>query len=83
MVQNSVDIFMWISLNDCGSNFFFFLFVFLGVQTVSFDDWKKIDSIEMSQGKLIGKPREKMVVISEILKLVNGSWWSAQNGGLF
>lgn len=44
-----------------------------GVQTVSFDDWKKIDSIEMSQGKLIGKPREKMVVISEILKIVNGS----------
>lgn len=41
-----------------------------GVQTVSFDDWKKIDSAEILKGESAGKPREKMVDISEMLNLV-------------
>ncbi|KAL5018567.1 hypothetical protein ScPMuIL_004289 [Solemya velum] len=39
-----------------------------GVQVVTFTDWNKINKIEMSRGKSVGKPREKMVNIQDMLK---------------
>ena len=38
--------------------------------TVSFADWEKIDREECGRGEKIGKPREKMVEVDEMIKLV-------------
>jgi len=38
------------------------------VQAVTFDAWKKIDKVEIDAGKKIGKPREKLTTIPELLK---------------
>ena len=38
-----------------------------GVRYVSFDDWKYLDQIEVENGKKIGKPREKMTTVAEML----------------
>ena len=38
-----------------------------GVRYVSFDDWKFLDQIEVETGKKIGKPREKMTTVEEML----------------
>ncbi|CAB3369895.1 Hypothetical predicted protein [Cloeon dipterum] len=40
-----------------------------GVQTVSFKDWEKIDQEEQNRGKAIDKPREKIISVSEMLKV--------------
>lgn len=40
-----------------------------GIQPVSFSDWEKINSVEMSRGKEVGKPREKIVDPEEMLQL--------------
>ncbi|KAK3919324.1 NADPH:adrenodoxin oxidoreductase, mitochondrial [Frankliniella fusca] len=40
-----------------------------GVQTVSFDGWEKIDKEEVTRGKALGKPREKIVDIKEMLQI--------------
>ncbi|XP_026280926.1 NADPH:adrenodoxin oxidoreductase, mitochondrial [Frankliniella occidentalis] len=40
-----------------------------GVQTVSFDGWEKIDQEETKRGKALGKPREKIVNIGEMLQI--------------
>ncbi|XP_073969327.1 NADPH:adrenodoxin oxidoreductase, mitochondrial isoform X2 [Rhodnius prolixus] len=40
-----------------------------GLVTVSFDGWKKIDRVEVERGKAVGKPREKIVSIQEMLKI--------------
>lgn len=42
-----------------------------GVQTVSFKDWEKIDSAESLNGEKVGKPREKIVDVSEMMKLAS------------
>lgn len=39
------------------------------IRAVSFDDWEKIDKIEISRGKDVGKPREKIVDVSEMLDI--------------
>ncbi|KAF7997280.1 hypothetical protein HCN44_005557 [Aphidius gifuensis] len=39
------------------------------IRSVSFDDWEKIDKIEISRGKDVGKPREKIVDVSEMLEI--------------
>uniref|UniRef100_A0A8D0EEM0 NADPH:adrenodoxin oxidoreductase, mitochondrial n=1 Tax=Salvator merianae TaxID=96440 RepID=A0A8D0EEM0_SALMN len=40
------------------------------IQPVSFLDWEKIDAAEVARGKLVGKPREKMVDPHEMLELI-------------
>ncbi|XP_074649516.1 NADPH:adrenodoxin oxidoreductase, mitochondrial-like [Tubulanus polymorphus] len=40
-----------------------------GHQVVSFDDWEKIDQAEMHMGEPLGKPREKLLDISEMLRI--------------
>lgn len=39
-------------------------------KAVSFKDWQKIDRIEMKAGERIGKPREKLVTVKEMLQAV-------------
>ncbi|CAK9815629.1 NADPH:adrenodoxin oxidoreductase, mitochondrial [Anthophora plagiata] len=41
-----------------------------GIHVVSYNDWKKIDKAECENGKKLGKPREKMVDIKEMLEIV-------------
>ncbi|MBN3306310.1 ADRO protein, partial [Amia calva] len=40
-----------------------------GVVPVSFSDWEKIDSAEVRKGQEVGKPREKLLDIGEMLTL--------------
>ncbi|XP_051153921.1 NADPH:adrenodoxin oxidoreductase, mitochondrial-like isoform X2 [Leptopilina boulardi] len=44
-----------------------------GIQIVTYEDWEKIDKIETERGKIIGKPREKIVDISEMLEIAGKS----------
>ena len=44
-----------------------------GVRVISFKDWKKLDAVEVEQGKKIGKPREKLTSIHEMLKVLKNS----------
>jgi ferredoxin--NADP+ reductase len=37
---------------------------------VSFDDWKKIDDHEKQQGSLVGKPREKLRFVHDMLSVI-------------
>lgn len=39
------------------------------VAIVRFEDWEKIDKVECERGKILGKPREKIVDIAEMLKI--------------
>lgn len=36
---------------------------------VSFDGWRKIDKVEIEKGEKVGKPREKIVDVKEMLKI--------------
>lgn len=38
-----------------------------GVRYVSFDDWKRLDQMEIASGEKIGKPREKFSTVAEML----------------
>lgn len=40
------------------------------VRLIRFDDWKKIDAAEIARGQPTGKPREKFVVVEEMLKVI-------------
>ncbi|XP_046408937.1 NADPH:adrenodoxin oxidoreductase, mitochondrial [Ischnura elegans] len=40
-----------------------------GIQTVSFSDWEKIDEEEKKRGEAVGKPREKIVSVEEMLAI--------------
>ncbi|XP_043941111.1 NADPH:adrenodoxin oxidoreductase, mitochondrial [Protopterus annectens] len=42
-----------------------------GVQLVSFSDWEKIDTKEVAQGKLLGKPREKLRDLQEMIHVAH------------
>ncbi|XP_032900395.1 NADPH:adrenodoxin oxidoreductase, mitochondrial isoform X2 [Amblyraja radiata] len=42
-----------------------------GICPVSFSGWKKIDSFEMAAGEKVGKPREKLLSVKEMLKVAN------------
>ena len=42
-----------------------------GVRYVSFTDWKYLDQIEVENGKKVGKPREKMTTVAEMLAALN------------
>ena len=36
---------------------------------MTFDDWDKIDAVESQRGEQIGKPREKLVDVQEMLRI--------------
>ncbi|KAI8512207.1 hypothetical protein Bbelb_088460 [Branchiostoma belcheri] len=40
-----------------------------GIQAVTFEDWNKIDNEEMMRGEKVGKPREKIVEVKEMLQV--------------
>ena len=42
-----------------------------GVQIVSYEDWEKIDKSECERGRAVGKSREKIVDISEMLEIAS------------
>ncbi|KAF4522071.1 hypothetical protein B566_EDAN004054 [Ephemera danica] len=42
-----------------------------GVQHVSFSDWERIDAEEQRRGNLVGKPREKIIAVKEMLKIAS------------
>ena len=44
-----------------------------GVQVVSFDDWRRIDAIEIARGRPKGKPREKCTRVQDMLNVLNRS----------
>jgi hypothetical protein len=37
------------------------------IQTVTFQDWVRIDTAEIASGKERGKPREKLTTLAELL----------------
>jgi adrenodoxin-NADP+ reductase len=43
------------------------------VPTVSWKDWERIDAVEQSRGKKVGKPREKIVDVKEMLAVSLGT----------
>ncbi|XP_039288128.1 NADPH:adrenodoxin oxidoreductase, mitochondrial isoform X2 [Nilaparvata lugens] len=42
-----------------------------GVQTTDFSDWEKIDTVEKERGSKVGKPREKVTSVQEMLDIVS------------
>jgi ferredoxin/flavodoxin---NADP+ reductase len=43
-----------------------------GIRAVSFDDFRRIDAVEVARGKRAGKPREKFATVAEMLALLDG-----------
>lgn len=41
--------------------------------TISWKDWERIDAVEQSRGEKVGKPREKIVDIQEMLAVSVGT----------
>jgi ferredoxin--NADP+ reductase len=41
-----------------------------GVQVVSFDDWKRLDEVEIARGALRGAPRDKIVEVNAMLDVL-------------
>jgi ferredoxin--NADP+ reductase len=41
-----------------------------GVQLVSFDDWKKLDDVEVARGARRGAPRDKVVDVAAMLEIL-------------
>lgn len=44
---------------------------FAGVKPVLFSDWEKIDIVETSRGEAVGKPREKLLTVEEMLQVAH------------
>ena len=44
-----------------------------GVRYVTFDDWKRLDEIEVAAGKAVGKPREKISVVQDMITALDGT----------
>ena len=42
-----------------------------GVREVSFEDWEKIDALEVKAGEKIGKPREKITDVNQFLRVLD------------
>ncbi|XP_059804853.1 NADPH:adrenodoxin oxidoreductase, mitochondrial [Hypanus sabinus] len=42
-----------------------------GICPVSFSGWEKIDSFEVTEGEKVGKPREKLLTVKEMLEVAN------------
>lgn len=45
------------------------LHLFAGKDTVNFQEWEKIDREEIERGEKKGKPREKLIDISEMVQV--------------
>ncbi|XP_051530865.1 NADPH:adrenodoxin oxidoreductase, mitochondrial isoform X1 [Myxocyprinus asiaticus] len=58
-----------VSINKLGAQAIAALLQTRGVKTVLFSEWEKIDAEEESRGKSLGKPREKLLDVEEMLKL--------------
>jgi ferredoxin--NADP+ reductase len=43
------------------------------IQFVSFEDWKKLEKFEIEQGQRIGKSRQKICEVQEMLDLIQSS----------
>lgn len=43
--------------------------MFIGVRPVLFDQWHKIDQVEQERGRELGKPREKIISVKEMLNI--------------
>jgi ferredoxin--NADP+ reductase len=41
------------------------------VQLVSFDDWKRLDDVEVARGERRGAPRDKIVDVEAMLALLS------------
>lgn len=48
-----------------------FSLVSTGVKPVVFSDWEKIDMVETSKGEGVGKPREKLLTVQEMLQVAH------------
>lgn len=46
-----------------------YFMLFPGIPTVDFSGWEKIDQVEVQRGTKLGKPREKILDISEMLQI--------------
>ena len=44
-----------------------------GVEPVTFDQWEALDRVERQRGQRAGKPREKLVDVTEMLHLAKKS----------
>ena len=44
-----------------------------GVRYVTFADWKRLDALEIEAGKPLGKPREKITVVQDMLDALGGT----------
>ena len=42
-----------------------------GVQIISFNDWKRLDGVEVARGERRGVPRDKMVDIEAMLAVLD------------
>ena len=42
-----------------------------GHRVISYEDWQKIDAEEVARGEAVNKPREKIVVIEDMLAIVD------------
>ncbi|XP_020774889.1 NADPH:adrenodoxin oxidoreductase, mitochondrial isoform X2 [Boleophthalmus pectinirostris] len=40
-----------------------------GIKPVTFSDWEKIDQVESRRGEAVGKPREKLLTVEEMLEV--------------
>ncbi|KAF5300602.1 hypothetical protein FQR65_LT09134 [Abscondita terminalis] len=59
------------TLNKDGFNLIYELLKKRNVQVVSWEGWKKIDEYEQEQGKMVGKPREKLLNIKKMLEIAS------------
>jgi len=50
------------------------LFKSRGVFAVTFIDWKKIDAYEVMMGSNLGKPREKLIRVGQMISVADGSY---------
>ncbi|KAB5555777.1 hypothetical protein PHYPO_G00038020 [Pangasianodon hypophthalmus] len=62
-----------VSVNKAGAQEITGLLKSRGVRPVSFSEWEKINSEEMRRGEALGKPREKVLDVSEMLEVA----WSS------
>ncbi|TSL04198.1 NADPH:adrenodoxin oxidoreductase, mitochondrial [Bagarius yarrelli] len=58
-----------LSVNKAGSQEITMLLQTRGVKPVSFSEWEKINSEEVRRGEALGKPREKVLDVEEMLKI--------------
>uniref|UniRef100_A0A3B4AU93 NADPH:adrenodoxin oxidoreductase, mitochondrial n=1 Tax=Periophthalmus magnuspinnatus TaxID=409849 RepID=A0A3B4AU93_9GOBI len=58
-----------VSTHKPGSNCIRALLDQRGIKPVTFSDWEKIDQVESQRGEAVGKPREKLLTVEEMLEV--------------